>query len=424
MLEYYHSYNTEYIDKPYNIACIASDASNVALYVNDEFKTTLQPNVNSTGSSYPIVYKPMISNDLLAKLLIKGTLEANYDLNTRKSIFNDKNYCQIAYDITKPTDADNIVLEVNSSCSNEILGDNDYDYYSFTITKPANYTLSLDSNHNSHRALDIFGAVNATAYSYSRGTISISRFLPVGQYLVRFRCGFTYGSTVYYTVKLVESGKTATKVIPTYSPRYYLTNNNGSLSFSPDKASKFYFDPKIFNFKDLYLKLFGSLPLDTKLNNLYLSSQQQAIINTKVVYLGTFTDNFLAQEALANLFNYSVAKLEDDLFSLNGLLGYIKLSSIYSLDSWATYGDKVKLVSNKETLEFDYLPVSSSSYELEYELPTVTDSKILHIGLKVYSPNKRVLLSYALTKGTQTIDVNYAVTDNFNISFSHTITRL
>ena len=424
MLEYYHSYNTEHIDKPYNIACIASDASNVALYVNDEFKTTLQPNVSSSGTDYPIVYKQMPSNSLLARLLIKSTLEANYDLNNRKSIFSDKNYCQIVAEVAKPTDADNITLEINSSCSNEMTGDSDYDYYNFIVTKPANYSITLYSSYNSYRDLNLFGAVKATAYSYSSGTITINRFLPAGQYLLRCTCAFTYGDTVSYTISLVESGKAVSKIIHTYRPKLYLTNNNGSLSFSYDKASKFYFDPKVFNFKDLYIKLFGSLPLNTKLNTLYLSSQQQAIINNKVLSLGTFANSYLASDTLAELSNYSTAKLEDDLFSLYGPLGYIKLSTVYSLDSWAAYGDKVKLVSNKETLEFEYLPLSSFSYELEEALPAVTHDKILHIGLKVYSPNKRILLSYALIKGTQTIEVNYAVTKDFSISFSHTITRL
>lgn len=425
MLEYYHSYNTEDVDKPYNIACIASDASNVALYVNDEFKTTLQPNVSSSGISYPISYKQMPSNNLLAKLLIKSTLEANYDLNNRKSIFNDKNYCQIVYDITKPTDADHIALEVNSSCENNWHTDGEYDYYVFKITNPDNYQIKLTSSYYYYRDMDLLGVVTEYAYAYTgyNDNLVINRFLPAGTYTIRCRCYFTYDSNPSYTISLVKSGQAVSKVIPAYISRYYLTNNNGVLSFSSDKASKFYFDPKVFNLKDLYIKLFGSLPLDTKLNSLYLSSQQQAIINTKVVSLGQGIG--LSDSIILDLIaNYSTAKLEDDIFSNTGLQGSIKLSSVYSLDNFASYGDKIRLVSNKETLEFDYLPFNASSYNITSALPSTTTSKILHIGIETKGPNKRILLSYALVKGTQTINVNYKVSNDFTIEFSHTITRL
>ena len=422
MLKYTHLYNTSDVTKPYNLCCIESDSSNINLYVNDIFKATIAPN---KGSKYSFVaYKALdISKENIVQLLAKGTIEADsYSLAERKSIFNDKNYCYIKTvsepnlytlggDIFNPqlVNVNTKYLTAWADSYNSV--DGQYDYLKFNVTQTGNYIFTLKAASNLYLDFDIYLVINGNwqylglGYSYSGGLATKVVNLVAGySYAMKPRCYYSYSSRVDYEFSIVNQTNPPTlTTIDLRAPIIkYLIVNNGKLVLS-DKAQKFYFNPKYFNLPQLYLKLYGAIPSDKDINYNYSDSQQLSMINSKVISFSNLA--YLPMDIDINTFSFS---LDSNLFKTNGNEDYKDINNLISLDDYAEVGDKIKLVSGTEKLEFTYSPYTTTTY-IEPNNIAATSARIFHYPVTFYNPNKKVLFSFPLNKGVNNLVISKTI---------------
>ena len=433
MLTYEHVYNYADPEQPFNQCIIDSEASNIALYVNDIFKTTLTPNVYK-GIGNPInlvTYKADdITIDNIVALLAKGTIEANeYSLLDRKSIFNDKNYCvlkkvvhtdrRLVGGLTFETATE---IEINKRYLSLWYGNSDYyfssdsqyDFYKFTVPLSGYYTVTVEQSYW-YSDLYIYNSagyrITYTYAYYSNPKIRI--YLTAGAtYVVKTRCTGAYLSQADYSIKILADGATLQGEVDLKADLIkYLVIENGKLVWS-NKASKFYFNPKYFNLPQLYLKLYGIIPTDKEINYSYTDSQQLDIINRKEITINDFSSQDISS------FNSS---LDNNIFRTSGITTTRQVSYRLSLDNWAKAGDKIKLVSGKQILEF-YYSVPTNVIAVPEEVPTTTTRRIYHHSVQFYNPNVKALFSFPLIKGVNNLSIDY---NNQGISYneSFNITR-
>ena len=423
MLKYTHLYNTSDVTKPYNLCCIESDSANINLYVNDVFKTTLSPN---SGTKYSfLAYKAIdISKENLVRLLAKGTIEADsYTVAERKSIFNDKNYCYIkkltdvdlnslggSMDEPQPIDINTRYLSAWSTNAGSV--DGQYDYLKFNVTQTGNYTFTLKAASKLYLDFSVYLVIDGNwqylgfSYSFSGGvTTKVVNLVAGYSYVMKPRSYYSYSSRVDYEASVIQQFNTPTTipVIDLKAPiTKYISIVNNKLVFG-DKATKFYFNPKYFNLPQLYLKLYGAVPSDKDINYNYSDSQQLSMLNSKVISFSSL--EYLPVDIDINTFSFS---LDSNLFKTSGNEYYKAISSILSLDSYASYGDKIKLVSGTEKLEFTYSPYTTTTY-IEPNNIAVTSARIFHYPVTFYNPNKKVLFSFPLNKGTNNLAISKTI---------------
>ena len=431
MLTYEHVYNYADPEQPFNQCVIDSEASNIALYVNDIFKTTLTPNrYKGVGSPINLVtYKASnISVDTITALLAKGTIEANeYSLLDRKSIFNDKNYCVIKKIV--PIDKRLVggttfqtatELEVNKKYLSLWYGsnsyysaDSQYDYYKFTIPLSGYYTITVEQSYW-YSDIEIYNSdgyrIASTSAYYSSPNKRL--YLTAGAtYVVKTRCLGSYSTQADYSIKILADGATLQGEVDLKADLIkYLIIENGKLVLS-NKASKFYFNPKYFNLPQLYLKLYGIIPTDKEINYSYTDSQQLDIINRKEITINDFSSQDISS------FNSS---LDDSIFRTSGITTTRQVSYRLSLDNWTKAGDKIKLVSGKQILEFYYY-VPTNVIAVPAEVPTTTTRRIYHHSVQFYNPNVKALFSFPLIKGVNNLSISYnkqgiIYNESFNIT--------
>ncbi len=442
MLKYTHLYNTDDVTKPYNLCCIESDSANINLYVNDVFKTTLAPN---SGTKYSfVVYKAIdVSKEDLVRLLAKGTIEADsYTVAERKSIFNDKNYCYIKVAF----DADLSSIEVGSDSLEDIqiinintvylaawfrpsgaIGDTD-GAFKFSFARTGTYRFTLKSLSAQLLDLVVYKTVASDGrYDWdfkgsrgaSNGLVSMDLFLEAGYTYVVSCQGYSGSlSRVDYEFSVIELVNTPA-VIPVIDLKFitkYISITNNKLTIG-DKATKFYFNPKYFNLPQLYLKLYGAVPSDKDINYNYSDDQQLAMLNSKVISFSS--SEYLPVDIDINTFSSS---LDNNLFKTSGVRRHKAVNSILSLDSYASYGDKIKLASGTEKLEFTYSPYTTTTY-IEPSISNSTTARIFHYPVTFYNPNKKVLFSFPLNKGVNNLAISKTVgsiTYNKNLQITRT----
>lgn len=424
MLKYTHLYNTDDITKPYNLCCIESDSANINLYVNDIFKTTLSPN---SGTKYSfLAYKALdVSKENLVRLLAKGTIEADsYTVAERKSIFNDKNYCYIkkltdvdlnnlggSMSEPQPIDINTRYLSAWSTNNGTVDGQNDY--LKFSPAQTGIHTCTLKASGYLYLEINIYLINSNNTFSYlgsqavfSGGTVSKNLTFVAGyNYALIVRHYYSYSSRVDYEASVIQQFNTPTTipVIDLKAPiTKYVSIVNNKLVLG-DKATKFYFNPKYFNLPQLYLKLYGAVPSDKDINYNYSDSQQLSMLNSKVISFNSL--DYIPIDLDINTFNFS---LDSNLFKTSGNNYYKAVSGILSLDSYASYGDKIKLVSGTEKLEFIYSPYTTTTY-IEPSISNSTPARIFHYPVTFYNPNKKVLFSFPLNKGINNLAISKTV---------------
>lgn len=437
MLDYKHIYNTSQPDLPYNLCSIESKASNVALYVNDEFKTTLKPN---SGGQYSFnTIRPAVPNKFeLVNLLVLGTIKADdMSLLNRKSVFNDKNYCLIKKTITTPIDVegtsniDSVLIPVNSIIEGKMgLSDGNYidydtDFFKVIVTEAATYQMSFNGIYASYKEIEIY-RYNGTTYSYvGRGynwneiNTAYSKYLSTGTYAIRVRVSGSYGTSIQpYTFTFNKLGVTPT-LHSIFNPVRYLKISNGQLLWSETDATKFYFNPEVFNLPELYMKLYGSVPLDKELNNLFSVPEQLSMINQKVI---SFSENEnLSTDNIASI----TTQLNNSRFVTSGAQSVITVSSNLSLDSHAKYNDTIKLVSDNQELVFKYLPNQSTTvHELDTIPSQPISNRIFHFRVRFINPNINALFSFPLLKGSNSLSIIYPLPNGQTYTKVFSITRL
>ena len=423
MLTYEHVYNFADPETPFNQCIIDSEASNIALYVNDIFKTTLTPN-NYKGLGSPInliTYKALdINIDTTVALLAKGTIEANeYSLLDRKSIFNDKNYCVIKKLV--PVDKKlvggltfetAVELEVNKKYLSLWYGsagyysaDNQYDFYKFTIPLSGYYTITVEQYYW-YSDIEIYnssGGYVASAYAYYSSPNKKLYLAAGATYVVKARCVGSYSTQAEYSIKILADGATLQGEVDLKADLIkYLVIENGKLVLS-SKASKFYFNPKYFNLPQLYLKLYGAVPSDKDINYHYSDSQQLSMINSKVISFSN-TES-LPIDIDINTFDTT---LDSNRFRTTGGSYSLSIDNLISLDDYAKIGDIIKLVSGTERIEFTYSPYTTTTY-IEPNNIAVTSARIFHYPVTFYNPNKKVLFSFPLNKGINNLAISKTI---------------
>ena len=424
MLKYTHLYNTSDIKKPYNLCCIESDSANINLYVNDVFKATLSPN---SGTKYSfLAYKALdISKENLVQLLAKGTIEADsYTVAERKSIFNDKNYCYIKrltdVDLNslggsqtnpQPIDINTRYLSAWSTNAGTVDGQNDY--LKFSPTQTGIYTCNLKASGYLYLEIKIYLINSNNTFSYlgsqavfSGGTVSKNLTFVAGyNYALAVRSNYSYSSRVDYEASVIQQFNTPTTipVIDLKAPiTKYISIVNNKLVFG-DKATKFYFNPKYFNLPQLYLKLYGAVPSDKDINYKYSDSQQLSMLNSKVISFSSL--EYLPVDIDINTFSFS---LDSNLFKTSGNEYYKDINNLISLDDYAEVGDKIKLVSGTEKLEFIYSPYTTTTYIVPSTINSTT-ARIFHYPVTFYNPNKKVLFSFPLNKGINNLAISKTI---------------
>ena len=423
MLKYTHLYNTSDIKKSYNLCCIESESSNINLYVNDIFKSTLAPN---KGTKYSfIAYRALdIAKVDLTKLLARGTIEADsYTVAERKSIFNDKNYCYIKTlaepnldtfggDIYSPQLVDVNTKYLTAWAHFDSSVDGQYDYLKFNVTQTGDYIFTLKAASNLYLDFSVYLFIGGNwqylgyGSSYSGGIATKVFNLVAGySYAMRPRCYYSYGSTrVDYEFSIVnQTNPTTLTTIDLRAPiTKYVSIEDNKLVLG-DKATKFYFNPKYFNLPQLYLKLYGAVPSDKGINYHYSDSQQLSMINSKVI-------SFSSTESLPididiNTFDTT---LDSNRFRTTGGSYSLSIDNFISLDDFANFNDKIKLASGTEKLEFIYSPNTTTLYN-EQNIPVTTSARIFHYPVTFYNPNKKVLFSFPLNKGINNLAISKTI---------------
>ena len=424
MLKYTHLYNTDDVTKPYNLCCIESDSANINLYVNDVFKTTLSPN---SGTKYSFLsYKALdVSKENLVRLLAKGTIEADsYTVAERRSIFNDKNYCyikgltdvdlsSIGGSLEAPQLIDINTRYLSAWYTNEGTVDGQSDYLKFSPTQTGIYTCTLKATGYLYLGISIYliNSDNTLSHLGSQAVFSgetVSKnltFIAGYNYILAVMPYNSYTSRVDYEVSVIQQFNTPT-TIPVIDLKAqlakYVSIVNNKLVLG-DKATKFYFNPKYFNLPQLYLKLYGAVPSDKDINYNYSDSQQLSMLNSKVISFNSL--EHIPIDIDINTFNFS---LDSDLFKTSGNGYYKDISNIISLDDYASYGDKIKLVSGTEKLEFIYSPYTTTTY-IEPSISNSTTARIFHYPVTFYNPNKKVLFSFPLNKGINNLAISKTI---------------
>ena len=424
MLKYTHLYNTSDVTKPYNLCCIESDSSNINLYVNDIFKATIAPN---KGSKYSFVaYKALdISKENLVQLLAKGTIEADsYTVAERKTIFNDKNYCYIKKltdvnlnnlggSMAEPQPININTRYLSAWSTNEGTVDGQNDYLKFSPTQTGIYTCNLKAPGYLYLDINIYLINSNNTFSYlgsqavfSGGTVSKNlTFIAGYNYALVVRHYHSYSSSVDYEASVIQQFDTPTTipVIDLKAPiTKYVSIEDNKLVLG-DKATKFYFNPEYFNLPQLYLKLYGAIPSDKYINYNYSDSQQLSMINSKVIsFSGTES---LPIDIDINTFDTT---LDSDRFRTTGGSYSLAIDSLISLDDYAKIGNKIKLVSGTEKLEFTYSPYTTTTY-IEPNNIATTSARIFHYPVTFYNPNKKVLFSFPLNKGINNLAISKTI---------------
>ena len=165
-------------------------------------------------------------------------------------------------------------------------------------------------------------------------------------------------------------------------------------------ASKFYFNPKYFNLPQLYIKLYGAEPTDKEINNSYSIEQQLQMINSKLIMSSSIPIGI-------DINNFDIS-LDNNLFRTSGNSYSIAIDNLISLDDYAEVGDKIKLVSGTEKLEFTYSPYTTTTY-IEPSTSNSTTARIFHYPVTFYNPNKKVLFSFPLNKGINNLAISKTI---------------
>ena len=314
-------------------------------------------------------------------------------------------------DEPQPIDINTRYLSAWSTNAGTVDGQNDY--LKFSPTQTGIHTCNLKAPGSSYLEIKIYLINSNNTFSYlgsqavfSGGTVSKNLTFVAGyNYALAVRSYYSYSSRVDYEASVIQQFNTPTTipVIDLKAPiTKYISIVNNKLVFG-DKATKFYFNPKYFNLPQLYLKLYGAIPSDKDINYNYLDSQQLSMINSKVISFSNL--EYLPLDIDINTFSFS---LDSNLFKTNGNEYYKDINNLISLDDYAEVGDKIKLVSGTEKLEFIYSPYTTTTY-IEPSTTNSTTARIFHYPVTFYNPNKKVLFSFPLNKGINNLEISKTI---------------
>jgi len=99
MLTYTHIYNSTNSKLPYNIACIDSNSTNIAIYINNKLQEIVSPNKATLGLEFTI-YKQKLDTKNILDILYSGTI-ISYSNAINKVIFSDSNVVYVKSSLGK-----------------------------------------------------------------------------------------------------------------------------------------------------------------------------------------------------------------------------------------------------------------------------------------------------------------------------------
>jgi len=177
---------------------------------------------------------------------------------------------------------------------------------------------------------------------------------------------------------------------------YLYTDGADNTSWSSTDKSRFFFNPYYFDSDYLWKKVFKKKPNNVSTSGLWNINSEVELFNKKTVVLNTTSLPSLVDP---NVFSY---------FNNIGDTESISIDHFISIN--ATYGDKVKLKTDKDEITFTYEPVTSTARMLVPDIDgTSIDRPLIHIPLRTINPNSEVLYSKILNKGLNSFTITRTI---------------
>jgi len=220
------------------------------------------------------------------------------------------------------------------------------------------------------------------------------------------------GSQQNYSIDIDKLifGEGNTIYVKNTAGNYLYTDTSGNTIWSNTNKSRFFFNPYYFDSDYLWKKVFKQKPNSVTTSGLWDFNTEIALFNRLTVTVDTVNLPSLVEP---KIFNY---------FDQTSLIDTIKINSYIFIK--AEQGDKVKLKTDKEELDFIYSPITTTARMIVPDIDgTSIDRPMIHIPLKTINPNSESLYSKILNKGVNSFTISKTVQGvTFNKSLSITRT--
>ena len=206
------------------------------------------------------------------------------------------------------------------------------------------------------------------------------------------------GSKQLYSldVERLIFGQANTIYIKNTTGKYLYTNSSGITSWSNTDKSKFFFNPYYFDSEYLWKKVFKQKPDNVTTSGLWDLDSEISLFNRLTI---TVDLNTIPTLVGPKVFNY---------FEQTGLTESLFIDKIISIK--AVNGDKIKLKTDKEVLEFIYLPVTDTAQMIVPNIDGTTISRpLIHIPIRTINPNSESLYTKILNVGLNSFTVSITV---------------
>lgn len=196
------------------------------------------------------------------------------------------------------------------------------------------------------------------------------------------------GSKQKYTLdveKLIYS-KSNTVYVKNLDGDYLYTDTLGNTYWSSQDKSRFFFNPYYFDSSYLWEKVFKKKPDNITTSGLWDLQSEIALFNKLTITVDSVAIPSIVQP---KIFSY---------FEQTGLTKRIYINKFLSLK--AKHGDKIKLKTDKESLEFIYSPITNTAQMIIPDIDGISVSRpLISIPVKTINPNSELLYSKILNKG-------------------------
>jgi len=215
------------------------------------------------------------------------------------------------------------------------------------------------------------------------------------------------GSQQSYSIDIDKLifGKGNTVYVKNTLGKYLYTDASGNTSWSSTNKSRFFFNPYYFDSDYLWKRLFKKRPNNVITSGLWDLENEMKLFNRLTVVVDTTSLPSLVKPKVFSYFD------QTDLTDTIEINNYIFFK--------AKQGDKIKLKTDKEVLEFIYSPITTTARMI---IPNINGTSInrpiIHIPVKTINPNSTLLYSKILNKGLNNFDLIVTIQ---GVTFSHNL---
>jgi hypothetical protein len=177
----------------------------------------------------------------------------------------------------------------------------------------------------------------------------------------------------------------------------------GLYHWKTDLRSKFFFNPYFFDSRYLWIKTFGTMPSGVKCNDQWEDSTEEKLFSSKFLEVtDTWTDGKaidLVDPMVLEPYRYDTIGIESQFF-VGAILDIPEVKN----------GDVLTFTTTKDTLVVEVKNCPDTNFI--YAEHTVTDRPIVHVPIRVISPNELIHYAKGLPSNTtESITLNLHGTD-------------